>query len=94
MEHEALSSKDKEFWDFAFEEIGTLDVPATIDYIAKLTGQSKVAYIAHSEGTTQMFYALSTEMEDYFAEKMSLFIALAPSTNGSRNSSEFMQFVA
>lgn len=48
MEHETLTSKDKAFWDFDFEQMGTLDVPATIDYITELTGQPKVGYIAHS----------------------------------------------
>jgi pimeloyl-ACP methyl ester carboxylesterase len=40
------------FWDFDFEDMGTKDVPAEIDYIIKLTGQDKIAYIGHSMGGT------------------------------------------
>jgi len=39
--------------------MGTEDVPAVMDYIREVTNNEKVAYIAHSQGTTQMFYALT-----------------------------------
>ena len=40
--------KDKEFWDFDWQEMGTKDVPKVIDYILSKTGYTKVAYIGHS----------------------------------------------
>jgi len=46
--HETLSSKKKEFWHFTWEEQGTKDTPATIDYILKQTGAAKVNYVGHS----------------------------------------------
>jgi esterase/lipase superfamily enzyme len=53
------------FWDFSWEEVGKYDAPAVIDYILKLTKYEKVAYIAHSMGNNELFYAMSEKME-YF----------------------------
>ena len=47
-----LSHKDKEFWDFSWEEMGTHDTPAFIDFILGKTGLKNLTYIGHSEGTT------------------------------------------
>ena len=41
--------------------MGDYDLPALIDYSRKVTGQNKVAYISHSLGTTEMFYAISNK---------------------------------
>ena len=59
--------------------MGQYDQPAIIDYILNITNNSKLAYIGHSQGTTQMFYALS-KYGDTMREKLSLFVALAPVT--------------
>ena len=48
-----------------------------IDFILAQTGQSKLTYIGHSEGTTQMFIGASLK-PDYFKEKVEYFTALAP----------------
>ena len=50
--HETLDPANKEFWQFTWEELGTKDTPAVMDYMIKQTGASKVNYIGHSEGTT------------------------------------------
>jgi len=52
MGHTTLSNKSKEYWDFDFEQMGTHDQPAMIDFILKTTGQQKLSYVGHSEGTT------------------------------------------
>ena len=59
--------------------MGTGDVPTWIDYILEETHQEKIAYIGHSQGTSQMFYGLS-EQAAYFKDKLSLFVALGPVT--------------
>ena len=46
----SISNRDK--WDFDFEVMGDLDITQEIDYVLKVTGQKKVAYIGHSQGTT------------------------------------------
>jgi len=56
VEHRTLDPADPVdkpvFWDFSFEEMGLYDQPAQIDYILALTGQQKLTYVGHSEGTT------------------------------------------
>lgn len=69
----------KQYWDFDWQEMGSGDLPAFIDYILDDTEQEKLAYIGHSQGTSQMFYALS-ENESYFKDKLSLYVALGPVT--------------
>ncbi|KAI8436518.1 hypothetical protein MSG28_010059, partial [Choristoneura fumiferana] len=34
--------KDKEFWEFSVDEIGTYDIPAMIDYVSNKTGEDKI----------------------------------------------------
>ena len=54
-------------------------MPAAITKIQEVSGVKKVAYIGASQGTTIMFYALTKETEEnFFADNMSCFIALAP----------------
>ena len=67
----------KKYFSYSFQELGDFDLPAQIDYTLKATGASKLTYIGHSQGTTQMYYAL-TKMEDTLKEKVNLFIAFAP----------------
>ena len=53
------------------------DEPAMIDYVINKTNQSKITYVAHSEGTTLMFAALADRLGN-FTEKLNLFVAFAP----------------
>lgn len=79
MTHESISLYNRQFWDYSFQEMGARDQPAIIDYILKKTGQEKVVFVGHSQGTTQMFAGLSDdESKDYLNSKISKFIALAP----------------
>lgn len=68
---------EKKFWNFSWFEMGTYDLPAVIDMIQTQTDGQKVAYIGHSQGTTQMFSGLS-ENSAYFEDKVPLFVALGP----------------
>ncbi|KAM5235950.1 gastric triacylglycerol lipase [Ctenodactylus gundi] len=65
-----------EFWAFSFDEMAKYDLPATIDFIVKKTGQEKIYYVGHSQGTTIGFIAFSTIPE--LAKKIKTFYALAP----------------
>ena len=79
--HTNLSSSDPAsgYWDFTFQEKGMLDVPATIKKIKEVSGGEKVAYMGYSQGSTMVFYALTKDTEEnYLADNMSCFIALAP----------------
>lgn len=91
--HEYLNPEhDKdEFWDFSWADMGTYDVPAVISHIQENTGDQKVAYIGHSQGTTQMFYSLAWDPE-YHAENTSLFVALGPVTKLPNARADLLRF--
>ena len=65
------------YWDFSWDEVGKYDLPAVTDFILRKNGHSKLAYIAHSMGNNQAFSAIHDDL-DYFKNKWSLFISLAP----------------
>ncbi|XP_039305745.1 lipase 3 isoform X2 [Solenopsis invicta] len=63
-EHKNKTISKKDYWNFSWHEIGTLDLPAMIDYIVKTTGLEKIFYIGHSQGTTS-FFIMATERSKY-----------------------------
>ena len=69
--------------------MGELDLPAMIDYTRKVTNQNKIAYMGHSQGTTEMFLALGLDKKNFWKERISLFIATAPVIMPNRNSRLF-----
>ena len=76
--HKTLDTESKEFWDFSFVELGTYDLPAMIGLALEVSGNEQLAYIGHSQGTSQMFFALTENKE--LESQLSMFIALAPVT--------------
>ena len=62
---------------FDWEDMGTKDTPAVIDYILKNTGHSKISYAGHSEGTTQLM-AGAALMPDFYKSKVNVALLLAP----------------
>ena len=78
--HVTLDPKSAEYWRFSQEEYGLKDLPAFIDHILAKTGQEKLTYIGHSQGTTQMFLGASLDPA-YFESKVNLFVALGPVTS-------------
>ena len=92
-EHVKLDSKDPAFWEFDWEKMGDFDIPATIDYILSNTEFTRLTVIGHSQGTSQMFYALS-HLEESLASKITLFIAMAPVTLMNHQTSPLVNFIA
>eukprot|EP00742_Colponemidia_sp_Colp-10_P001768 GILJ01001891.1.p1 GENE.GILJ01001891.1~~GILJ01001891.1.p1 ORF type:complete len:434 (-),score=52.61 GILJ01001891.1:134-1435(-) len=74
--HTHKSRLSAAYWDFSYDEMGLYDVPATINYILDNTGAKTLTYIGHSEGTSQMFAALS--LHPNLSNKINLFIAITP----------------
>lgn len=73
------SSFNKEYWAFSFSDMGRHDVPALVGYILNATNKSKLSYIGHSQGTAQMFVAMTDpQVKSQLADKVNLFIALSP----------------
>jgi lysosomal acid lipase/cholesteryl ester hydrolase len=76
--HKRYSSEDKEFWNFSFHEMGLYDIPAIINHIKEINKYNdKIIYIGHSQGTAQLFSALTLNL-DYFHKNIKLFVALGP----------------
>ncbi|KAL4709220.1 hypothetical protein ACJJTC_010520 [Scirpophaga incertulas] len=71
-----LTPSDSKFWDFSWHEIGVFDLPAMIDFVLKETGQTKLKYIGHSQGTTS-FYVMASVKPEY-NKKIAIMISLAP----------------
>ncbi len=77
--HMKLSPDKKEFWDYSFQEMGRYDVKAQVEYALQVTGQPKLTFVGHSQGTSQMFAAMSdSETAGFIKANVKKFIALAP----------------
>ncbi|XP_040480123.1 lipase member K isoform X2 [Ursus maritimus] len=74
--HLKFSPKSREYWAFSVDEMANYDLPATIKFIVEKTGQERVYYVGHSQGTTIAFIAFSTNPE--LAKRIKIFFALAP----------------
>ncbi|CAN1783926.1 Triacylglycerol lipase 2 [Linum perenne] len=47
--HTSLSTDEKGYWDWSWDELVKYDLPATVDYVHHQTGQN-MHYIGHSQG--------------------------------------------
>ncbi|KAI5631600.1 alpha/beta-hydrolase lipase region domain-containing protein [Phthorimaea operculella] len=65
-----------QFFNFSWHEIGIYDLPATIDYILELTGETVLNFVGHSQGTTT-FYVLCSLLSEY-NKKIKVHISLTP----------------
>ena len=91
--HTTLDTESRSYWSFSFTEMGEYDAPAQVEYALNHTGQKKAAaFIGHSQGSSQMFYALSAH-PDYWNEKIDLFVALAPVTSLTHSPAKFLKSV-
>ncbi|NXQ83237.1 LIPM Lipase, partial [Nyctibius grandis] len=74
--HLNLSVDQEEFWDFSFHEMAVYDLPAMVGFILKQTGQEKLFYVGHAQGSTVGFIAFSSMPQ--LAEKIKMFFVLGP----------------
>jgi gastric triacylglycerol lipase len=76
------------FWNFSWQEMAEFDLPATVDFILEQTGEQKLAYIGHSQGTTIMMTKMSED--PLFASKISVAALLAPVASVSNQTSSLL----
>ncbi|KAM9986939.1 hypothetical protein ACTFIY_011374 [Dictyostelium cf. discoideum] len=74
--HLKYNVNDDQYWDFSFDEMSEFDLPSMVDYIINVTGNNKVNYIGHSQGTTMGFIGFKEGSE--LSKKINTFFALAP----------------
>lgn len=92
--HQSLE-KDRDsyrFWDYTMHDIGTVDVPAMIDYILDVTQQRSLHYVGYSMGGTNFFIMLSSMPE--YNEKVSNAYLIAPATFLGNAQSQLMHQIA
>jgi len=92
--HTSLDPKSKQYWQFSYTEMGEFDAPAQIEEALRVSGVAKVsAWVGHSQGTSQMFAALSRNA-GYWKGKLNLFVALAPVTSLTHSTSSLLKIAA
>ncbi|KAF5911174.1 hypothetical protein HPG69_019539, partial [Diceros bicornis minor] len=74
--HLYLETDSKEFWAFSFDEMVKYDLPATIDFIVKKTGQKQIYYVGYSQGALIAFAAFAINPQ--LAEKIKINFSLGP----------------
>lgn len=79
----------QEYSDYSFYEMGKYDIPTLLDYIRTNTSETKVHYISHSMGTSQMFSALAKD-EHNVKDKVSTFVAFSPVVKMEHNTAKFL----
>lgn len=76
--HLRYTRKQKQFWDFSFDQMIRYDLPATLDFVLAHTTEKELFYVGHSQGTLMLFGLLSEKPE--YSKKIKLFSALGPVT--------------
>lgn len=71
---------DREFWAMDWSKYGVYDLPAAVTEIQRRTGVKKVAYVGHSQGTTQTFAGLG-QIPEWYDENISISALLGPCTS-------------
>jgi pimeloyl-ACP methyl ester carboxylesterase len=92
--HVVYSRMNPRMWQWGIKQMATMDVPCMIDFILDHTRASKVAITGHSQGTTQLFYALARDEMPELGSKVSSFCALSPAVyTGPLLDRWYMKFV-
>jgi len=91
--HKTLSPKQKEFWDYDWEDMGLRDTPDAVEYILNITGLEKINYIGHSEGTTQIMAGAALNPE-WYKKRMNVAVLLAPPAAMYYNDSKLIRWAS
>lgn len=74
--HTKLTPAEPAFWDFSIDQFALKDIPTLVNYVLQTTNQKKLKYIGFSQGSSQLFAALSSIPE--LNDKIEHFTALSP----------------
>ncbi|XP_053673701.1 lipase 3-like [Anopheles nili] len=91
-EHESLNSRDREFWNFSFHEIGLYDVPAMVDHIRGNTSTDAIHFVGHSQGGAA-FLVMASLRPEYNARFASVHL-MAPAAYVHHATSPLVEFAA
>ena len=76
-ENDNYTPEDPEFWQMDWRQYGQYDIPAFVGEIRKRNGGKKVAYVGHSQGTTQSFAGMGL-IPEWYDENISTSAFLGP----------------
>lgn len=74
--HKSLSPAHLDFWEFSWDQMGEIDLPAMIDYTLAATGQKTLKLVGFSMGTTTTMVMLSEHPE--YNDKISVAALMGP----------------
>ncbi|BHF74484.1 hypothetical protein SprV_0501757000 [Sparganum proliferum] len=74
--HKTLDPTSEQFWQFSWDDMAHNDLPVTIEFVLNKTGNDKLFYIGHSQGTQIAFAKLNSDPS--LRSKIAAMIALAP----------------
>ena len=80
------------FWKFSYDEIGRIDLPTMIDYALEVSGEERLHYVGHSQGTTSFFVMGS--MRTAYNDKIISMNALAPVAYMAHNNNLLLNALA
>ncbi|XP_026470060.1 lipase 3-like [Ctenocephalides felis] len=89
-EHEVYNPNAPEYWQFSWHEMGVYDLPAMIDHILNVTGETGVHYVGYSQGCT-VFFVMGAERPEY-NKKIRSMQALGPAAFLSNTTSPVIRF--
>ncbi|CAI0551014.1 unnamed protein product [Linum tenue] len=72
--HVSYDLDDRAYWDWSWDELAALDLPATVDYIYNQTKQ-KMHYVGHSQGN---LIALAAVSKGHLVNKLTSVTLLCP----------------
>jgi len=81
--HDYLEPTSKEFWYQDQSDYGVKDTPAVVRMIQERNGGKKVAYVGHSQGTTQAFAGMGL-IPEWYDQNISTAVMLGPCTSPNK----------
>ncbi|CAI8032080.1 Gastric triacylglycerol lipase [Geodia barretti] len=76
--HTHLTVHDKAFWNFTFDQHALIDMPTMLTKVIDVTGQQRLFYVGHSQGTIMGFAGFTANQS--LSSHIKVFFALAPVT--------------
>ena len=79
--HLKYATNSQKYWNFSLDEIVHFDIPAVVDYVLTATESKTLSYIGFSQGSAQIFAALSNNscLETKINKVIALAAVLKPS---------------
>eukprot|EP00930_Biecheleria_cincta_P085183 TRINITY_DN74593_c0_g1_i1.p1 TRINITY_DN74593_c0_g1~~TRINITY_DN74593_c0_g1_i1.p1 ORF type:complete len:602 (-),score=109.28 TRINITY_DN74593_c0_g1_i1:279-2084(-) len=67
------------FWNFSFDDMGRLDVPAEIRTVLEKTGKTGLSFVGHAQGASQFLVAAQDSLcGNSVQDNVDFFVALSP----------------